>query len=98
MIVAVLQARTSSSRLPGKVLADLAGTPMLLRQIERIRRSRRIDRLVVATSTAEEDDRLAQLCDANGIACHRGRLRAVRRCVVRQAGQFLRAIGRPPLG
>ncbi|MFN6933604.1 MAG: aminotransferase class III-fold pyridoxal phosphate-dependent enzyme [Tsuneonella sp.] len=74
MIVALLQARTSSSRLPGKVLADLHGAPMLLRQIERVRRARLIDRLIVATSDDASDDALAQLCADNGVACHRGSL------------------------
>ena len=39
MIVAVLQARMSSTRLPGKVLADVVGAPMVLRQVERLRRA-----------------------------------------------------------
>ena len=50
MILGVLQARMSSTRLPGKVMADVAGEPMLGRQVERLRRSRRLDRLVLATS------------------------------------------------
>jgi glutamate-1-semialdehyde aminotransferase/spore coat polysaccharide biosynthesis protein SpsF (cytidylyltransferase family) len=74
MIVALLQARTGSSRLPGKVLADIHGAPMLLRQIERVRRARAIDRLVVATSDDASDDALAALCAENGVACHRGSL------------------------
>ena len=74
MIVALLQARTGSSRLPGKVLADLHGAPMLLRQIERVGRAALIDRLIVATSDDPSDDALAQLCAGNGIACHRGSL------------------------
>jgi len=47
MATAVLQARMSSSRLPGKVLRPLLGQPMILRQIERLRRCRRLDRIVV---------------------------------------------------
>jgi len=74
VIVAILQARVGSARLPGKVLADLAGQPMLLRQAERIAASHRIDRLVVATSTSPQDDPLAILCAKAGIACHRGAL------------------------
>ena len=41
MILAVLQARVSSNRLPGKVLKPILGMPMILRQIERVRRSNR---------------------------------------------------------
>lgn len=74
MILAILQARTSSSRLPGKVLLPLAGAPMILRQIERVRRSRRIDRLVVATSDDVSDDELARTLAAAGVAVHRGPL------------------------
>ena len=58
MILAILQARLSSTRLPGKVLEPILGAPMIVRQIERIRRSRRIDQLVVATSVDESDDPL----------------------------------------
>lgn len=73
-VVAVLQARTTSSRLPGKVLQDVAGKPMLLRQIERIRRSRLIDDLVVATSDHSSDDNLAAIVAASGTAVFRGSL------------------------
>lgn len=74
MILAVLQARTSSSRLPGKVLRPLAGAPMILRQIERVRRARRIDRLVVATSDDASDDELARTMAGADVAVHRGPL------------------------
>ncbi|MDP3852501.1 glycosyltransferase family protein [Phenylobacterium sp.] len=59
MILAVLQARMSSSRLPGKVMAPVLGQPMIARQVERLRRSRRVDHLVVATSEEPSDDPLA---------------------------------------
>jgi spore coat polysaccharide biosynthesis protein SpsF len=74
MILAILQARTSSSRLPGKVLLPLAGAPMILRQIERVRRARRIDRLVVATSDDPSDNELAQTLQRAGVDVHRGPL------------------------
>ncbi|HEY2710522.1 MAG TPA: glycosyltransferase family protein [Caulobacteraceae bacterium] len=74
MILTILQARTSSSRLPGKVLMPLAGAPMILRQIERVRRSRRIGRLVVATSDQPSDDELvAELAGAD-VDTYRGPL------------------------
>lgn len=102
MIVAVLQARTSSSRLPGKVLADLAGKPMLLRQIDRIGRSQRIDHLIVATSREADDDELAELCAANGVDCHRGSLDDVLDRVIgaareKDAGWIVRLTGDCPL-
>ena len=74
MILAILQARMSSTRLPGKVLMPLAGAPMLVRQMERIDRARCIDRLVVATSTDPSDDAIAQTCRREGVAVHRGPL------------------------
>ena len=61
MILAILQARASSTRLPGKVLLPLVGQPMLLRQIERTRRATSLDRIVVATSVDASDDPLAAL-------------------------------------
>jgi len=64
----------SSTRLPGKVLKPLAGAPMLLRQIERVRRSRRIDALVVATSDQPGDDPLAEAVEGAGVALFRGPL------------------------
>jgi spore coat polysaccharide biosynthesis protein SpsF len=72
--LAVLQARMSSSRLPGKVMMPLLGEPMVVRQVERIRRSRRIDGIVLATSTDSADDPLAQLAGTLGIPVVRGPL------------------------
>ena len=74
MILAILQARLSSSRLPGKVLLPLAGAPMILRQVERVCRAERIDRLVVATSDQPSDDRLAQTLAEAGVETYRGPL------------------------
>ena len=64
MNLAILQARMTSSRLPGKVMAPVLGEPMIGRQLERLGRSARIGRIVVATSTDPSDDPLAPLCDA----------------------------------
>ena len=72
--LAILQARVSSSRLPGKVLLPILGEPMLFRQIERIRRAGHIDHLIVATSTDQSDDPLVAACVARGIAYSRGSL------------------------
>lgn len=58
-VVAVIQARMGSTRLPGKVLADLEGSSMLARVVARARRARRLDELVVATSEAPADDAVA---------------------------------------
>jgi spore coat polysaccharide biosynthesis protein SpsF len=64
----------SSTRLPGKVLADLAGLPMILRQIERLKRSTRLSRIVVATSDQASDDPLAVCLIAAGVPVFRGSL------------------------
>jgi spore coat polysaccharide biosynthesis protein SpsF len=74
VILAVIQARMSSTRLPGKVLLPLAGQPMIVRQIERVSRARRIDRLVVATSTDPSDDPLVTVARGEGVEVHRGPL------------------------
>jgi spore coat polysaccharide biosynthesis protein SpsF len=74
MILGILQARLSSTRLPGKVLEPILGQPMLARQIERLRRAKRMDHLIVATSTAAEDDAIATLCESLGVDCSRGSL------------------------
>lgn len=73
-VLAILQARFSSSRLPGKVLKPILGEPMLLRQVERIRRVKGIDEFVLATSEEASDDPVAQMCVDNGIECFRGSL------------------------
>ena len=72
MILAVLQARVSSSRLPGKVLKPILGEPMLSRQTERVLRTERIDKLVIATTAETSDDPIEQLCGELGVRCFRG--------------------------
>jgi spore coat polysaccharide biosynthesis protein SpsF len=67
----------SSTRLPGKVMADLVGAPMILRQIERLKRAKRLDQIVVATSTDASDDGLAERLVAEGIGVYRGSLEDV---------------------
>jgi spore coat polysaccharide biosynthesis protein SpsF len=72
--LAVLQARMTSSRLPGKVMTPLLGEPMVARQVERIRCSHLIDGIVLATSTDASDDSLAELADSLGLPVVRGPL------------------------
>ena len=74
MILAILQARVSSSRLPGKVLKTILGKEMLLHQIERIQCSTLIDKLVVATSTDSSDDAIEKICNKNKVEVFRGDL------------------------
>lgn len=77
MILAVVQARMSSRRLPGKVTLPILGKPMLVHQIERIRHSSRVNNIVVATSTMRDDDAIADLCRDHGIDSFRGSLHDV---------------------
>jgi len=74
MILGILQARCSSTRFPGKVLAPLHGRPMILCQIERLRRARTLDRIVVATSVESSDDQLVELLAKEGVEVRRGPL------------------------
>ena len=77
MILAILQARTSSNRLPGKVLLPLLGRPMILHELDRIVHSREIDKVVLATSTEESDDALAFKVESEGFPVYRGSLHDV---------------------
>jgi spore coat polysaccharide biosynthesis protein SpsF len=72
--LAILQARMTSSRLPAKVMAPVLGEPMIGRQVERLRRAKRIDKLMVATSTDPSDDPLAAYCEGLGLEVFRGSL------------------------
>jgi spore coat polysaccharide biosynthesis protein SpsF len=77
MMLGIIQARVSSSRLPGKVLKPILGKPMLTRQIERLKRAKSLDRLVVATSADATDDAVAALAADAGVGCWRGSLNDV---------------------
>lgn len=74
MILGILQARMTSSRLPGKVMAPILGTPMIGRQLERLAHSARLDKVVVATSEGETDDPLAAYLAEIGVTVVRGPL------------------------
>ncbi|MCB9946834.1 MAG: NTP transferase domain-containing protein [Rhodospirillaceae bacterium] len=71
-LVGAIQARMGSTRLPGKVLLPLAGAPLLQRLVERVRRSQRLDALVVATTDTPADDPIADLCTRIDVPVHRG--------------------------
>ncbi len=71
-IVIVVQARMSSTRLPGKVLMPVVGKPLLLLMLERVRSAVMADRVVVATTTESEDDAIVGLCLEEEIDCFRG--------------------------
>ncbi len=70
--VIVVQARMTSSRLPGKVLMDLEGRPLLERELERLARCERADEVVVAVTDRPADDPLVALAGRLGVRWHRG--------------------------
>ncbi|MGB0936180.1 MAG: cytidylyltransferase domain-containing protein [Colwellia sp.] len=71
---AILQARVSSTRLPGKVLKKIMNKTMLELEIERINSASQIDKLIVATSIERDDDPIESLCNALDVSCYRGSL------------------------
>ncbi len=71
-VVAIIQARMGSTRLPGKVLMDIEGKSMLARVIERAGAIPGVDRVVLATTTAESDAPLVAVAEAEGAYCFRG--------------------------
>lgn len=70
--VAIVQARMTSTRLPGKVLLEVLGRPMLSYQLDRVSRVAAIDRIVIATTTNATDDPIAHFAEDNGFGLHRG--------------------------
>jgi spore coat polysaccharide biosynthesis protein SpsF len=73
-IVAIIQARMSSSRLPGKVLKEAGGRPLLERMVERVNEAKLINETLVATTVDSSDDQLAEFCEARNIPFFRGNL------------------------
>ena len=72
MIVAIIQARMDSSRLPNKVMLPLEGKSVLWHVVDRVRNSRIVDSVVVATSDHNSNDAIRNFCKANGIECISG--------------------------
>lgn len=102
MLLAILQARLSSQRLPNKVLAPILGRPLLLRAVERVARARSIDRLLIATSRDPADDPLVEMCREAGVDCYRGSLNDVldrfyQAASQRGADEIVRLTGDNPL-
>ncbi|MDX2001033.1 MAG: glycosyltransferase family protein [Chitinophagales bacterium] len=71
-ILTVIQARTGSTRLPGKVMLPLVGKPLLVRMVERVKAAKLAGRVVVATTTMPQDDTVVELCGAEGWEVFRG--------------------------
>jgi len=71
-LIAVVQSRMGSTRLPGKVMKPICGKPMLLLMLERLSHAKMIDEIVVATTTNKNDDVIAELAQKNGYSVFRG--------------------------
>lgn len=72
MIGAIIQARMGSTRLPGKVMLEAGGKPLLSHLITRVGYCRRVDRIIVATTTNERDDVIEELCRSLDVKVYRG--------------------------
>lgn len=71
-VVCIIQARMGSSRLPGKVMKDICGQPMIQWVVSRALQSEIIDHVLIATTESKSDDTIAAFCQKNGIDCFRG--------------------------
>lgn len=72
MLAAIIQARMTSTRLPGKVLMKVMGRPLLSYQLERLRRVKKIEKIIVATTNNKEDDPIVDLCKNEDVDFYRG--------------------------
>ena len=70
--VGIVQARMTSTRLPGKILMEVLGKPLLGYEIERLRKIPSLDEIVIATTRNASDDPVADFCEANGCGFYRG--------------------------
>lgn len=68
----IIQARMGSSRLPNKVLKELCGKPMLQHIVERMQKCKKVERILVATTTGDEDSVIEELCQKILVDCYRG--------------------------
>lgn len=72
MNVAIIQARCGSARLPNKIFLELNNEPILLKVVNRIKKSKYVDKVVVATTCNIEDNKINIFCQNNNIECYRG--------------------------
>ena len=73
-IITIIQARMSSTRLPGKIMLPILGKPLIIRMIERVKSAKLIGELIIATSTNSDDDEIENLCVENNFTFYRGHL------------------------
>ena len=87
-LLAIIQARTGSTRLPGKVLADVGGRSMLCRVCDRAGQATLVDRIVVATTREPRDNQIVEECNRLNVACVRGSTEDVLKRYDRAAGTY----------
>jgi spore coat polysaccharide biosynthesis protein SpsF len=87
-VVLIIQARMSSSRLPGKSMLPLAGKPLVFRMIERIKKCKKIDEIVIATSDQQEDKVLVDLAEELQVSYFQGDLLDLRNRYLKAAEKF----------
>lgn len=72
MIAVIIQARMGSTRLPGKVLKKVNGMTLLEYQVNRVKKAKKVDEVIIATTDSEKDNAIVELCMSRGIKCFRG--------------------------
>ena len=72
MILAIVQARMSSNRLPGKVMKEILGKPMIGHLLGRLSLSKAIDKIILATSVLPENDQIFEYLQKTGVDVYRG--------------------------
>jgi spore coat polysaccharide biosynthesis protein SpsF len=102
MVTCIVQARMGSERLPGKVLREVLGIPLILLNLNRLKKSRKIDRLILATSDRRSDNPLYDTVKKAGFEVFRGDeenvLKRYRDCVLEYGGDIVvRVTGDCPL-
>ena len=71
-VVAIVQSRMTATRLPEKMMMPIVGKPLLWHVIDRVKRSKLIDEIIIATTTEKEDDVLEEWAKENGLKCYKG--------------------------
>jgi len=76
-VLCIIQARYSSKRLPGKVLKKILGTTVLKRVVDQVKKSKKISKIIIATSNNKTDKKIINFCKKNKIQCISGPLNNV---------------------
>ena len=87
-VVLIIQARMSSTRLPGKSMMPLADKPLVYRMVERLKKCEKVDEIVIATSDQPEDKVLVDLANELGVSSFQGNLLDVRDRYIKAAEKF----------